>query len=172
MPIYALGDIEPQIHPEAFVHPDAVIIGNVTIGALASIWPCAVLRGDSNRIVVGERTSIQDGSAIHCTAEIPTLIGDDCTVGHNAHLEGCTIHDGALVGSGALVLHNVVVHTGALVAAGAVVTYGTVVPARALAVGVPARIKENAADPDVLAYSQATYVKNARTYPTNMRLIG
>ncbi len=172
MPIYALGDLEPSIHPEAFVHPDAVIIGNVTIGALSSIWPCAVLRGDSNRIVVGERTSIQDGSAIHCTAEIPTLIGNDCTVGHNAHLEGCTIHDGALVGSGALVLHNAQIHTGALVAAGAVVTYGMVVPAGALAVGVPARIKEGAADPAVLQYSQKTYVNNARTYPTKLRRIG
>lgn len=169
MPRYALGDKTPTIHPSAFVHPDAVIIGDVTIGELSSVWPTAVLRGDSNRIVVGARTSIQDGVIIHCTSELPTLIGDDCTVGHNAHLEGCTIHDGALVGSGSLVLHRVVVHTGALVAAGAVCTAGLEVPAGALALGVPARIKPDAADEQTIAYSQRTYVANAQFYPDNMR---
>lgn len=171
MPKYALGDKIPQIHPEAFVHPDAVIIGDVTIGALSSVWPCAVLRGDSNKIVVGERSSIQDGAVIHTTSTLATYIGDECTVGHNAHLEGCTIQSGALVGSGALVHHEAVIESGALVAAGAVVTHGTVVPAGALAVGVPAKIKENKADPEVLAYSIASYTKNAVTYPKEMRRI-
>ena len=169
MPLYAIGDKEPTIHPEAFVHPDAVIIGDVSIGRHSSIWPSAVLRGDSSRIVVGERSSIQDGAIIHCTSELPTLIGNDCTVGHNAHLEGCTVEDGALVGSGSLVLHRVVVHSGALVAAGAVCTAGLDVPSGALAVGVPARIKLDAADADTIAYSQKTYVANALFYPGNMR---
>lgn len=171
MPKYALGDKVPQIHPDAFVHPDAVIIGDVTIGALSSVWPCAVLRGDSNKIVVGERTSIQDGAVIHTTSTLPTIIGDECTVGHNAHLEGCTVQSGSLVGSGALVHHEAIIETGALVAAGAVVTHGTVVPAGALAVGVPAKIKENRADPEVLAYSITSYTKNAITYPKEMRRI-
>lgn len=171
MPIYALGDKVPNIHPEAFVHPDAVIIGDVTIGAQSSVWPCAVLRGDSNSITVGERTSIQDGSVVHTTSYLATHIGDECTVGHNAHLEGCTVKSGALVGSGALVHHEAVIETGALVAAGAVVTHGTVVPAGALAVGVPARIKEGKADPDVLAYSIAFYTKMAATYPQELRRI-
>jgi carbonic anhydrase/acetyltransferase-like protein (isoleucine patch superfamily) len=171
MAIYALGDLVPQIHPDAFVHPDAVIIGDVTIGQFSSIWPCAVLRGDSNRIVIGDRTSIQDGAVIHVTRELPALIGSDCTVGHNAHLEGCQIYDGALVGSGALVHHEAIIETGALVAAGAVVTHGTVVPSGALAVGVPARIKLNAANPDVLSYSVETYVENAKRYPQLLRRI-
>jgi len=171
MPIYALDDAAPTIHPEAFVHPDAVIIGDVTIGALSSIWPCAVLRADSNRIVIGQRTSIQDGVVVHCTSELPTLVGDDCTVGHNAHLEGCTVRDGALVGSGSLVLHRVMVGSGALVAAGAVCTAGLQIPEGALAVGVPARIKDGAADPDTIAYSQRTYVGNAQRYPGSMRRI-
>ena len=171
MPIYALGDLVPDIHSDAFVHPDAVIIGDVTIGQFSSIWPCAVLRGDSNRIVVGDRTSIQDGAVIHVTHDLPTLIGSDCTVGHNAHLEGCHIHDGALVGSGALVHHKATIQTGALIAAGAVVTHGTVVPSGALAVGIPARIKLGAADQNVLSYSVATYVENAKRYPGLLRRI-
>jgi carbonic anhydrase/acetyltransferase-like protein (isoleucine patch superfamily) len=169
MALYAIGDKQPTIHELAFVHPDAVIIGDVTVGAYASVWPSAVLRGDSSRIVVGDRTSIQDGAIIHCTSELPTLIGSDCTVGHNAHLEGCTVEDGALVGSGSLVLHKVIVRSGALVAAGAVCTTGLEVPAGALAVGVPARIKEGAADADTIAYSQATYLSNAKNYPSAMR---
>jgi carbonic anhydrase/acetyltransferase-like protein (isoleucine patch superfamily) len=169
MPLYAFGDKVPTIHQRAFVHPDAVIIGDVTIGELSSIWPSAVLRGDSSRIVVGARTSIQDGAIIHCTSTLPTIIGSDCTIGHNAHLEGCQVHDGALVGSGSLVLHEVVVSSGALVAAGAVCTTGLFVPAGALAVGVPARVKEGAADAQTIAYSQETYVANATMYPTMMR---
>ena len=171
MPLYALGNKVPIIHPEAFVHPDAVIIGDVTIGALSSVWPCAVLRGDSNKIVVGDRCSIQDGAVIHTTSTLPTIIGDECTIGHNAHLEGCTVHPGALVGSGSLVHHEAVIETGALVAAGAVVTHGTVVPAGALAVGVPAKIKEGKADPEVLAYSIKSYTQNALVYPKEMRRI-
>ena len=171
MAIYALGDKVPVIHPQAFVHPEAVIIGDVSIGKLSSSWPCAVLRADSNRIVIGERTSIQDGAIVHCTSELPTIIGSDCTIGHNAHLEGCTVHDGALVGSGSLVLHKVVVETGALVAAGAVCTTGLHVPARALAVGVPARVKLDAADQASISYSQQTYSSNAQYYPLNMRRI-
>ena len=171
MPIYALGEKVPNIHPEAFVHPDAVIIGDVTIGAMSSVWPCAVLRGDSNSITVGARTSIQDGTVVHTTSYLATTIGDECTIGHNAHLEGCTVQSGALVGSGSLVHHEAVIETGALVAAGAVVTHGTVVPAGALAVGVPAKIKEGKADPSVLAYSIDFYTRMAATYPLELRRI-
>lgn len=171
MPLYAIGEKVPTIHPKAFVHPDAVIIGDVRIGELASVWPSAVLRGDSSFISVGARTSIQDGAIVHCTTDLPTLIGDDCTVGHNAHLEGCTVKDGALIGSGSLVLHEVVVESHALVAAGAVCTTGLHVPEYALAVGVPARIKEGAADQQTIEYSKQTYVANAEKYPLEMRLI-
>ena len=121
MTLYALGDIEPRIDPDAFVHPDCTIIGNVVIGAGSTIWPQAVLRGDQSRIVVGERTSVQDGAVLHCTRELETIVGDDCTIGHLAHLEGCTVEDGALVGTGSIVLHRAIVRSGALVGAGAVV---------------------------------------------------
>ena len=90
MPIYALGDDVPNLDPSAYVHPGAVIIGNVTVGPNASVWPGAVLRGDYGHIRVGARTSVQDGTVVHATAAAPTTIGDDCVIGHNAHLEGAS----------------------------------------------------------------------------------
>jgi carbonic anhydrase/acetyltransferase-like protein (isoleucine patch superfamily) len=170
MPIYALGDRTPSIHSEAFVHPDAVVIGDVRIGAGSSVWPCAVMRGDYGTIIVGERTSIQDGAVVHAVPEFPTVVGSDCVIGHIAHLEGCTIHDGALVGSGSVVLHRAHVRTGATVAAGCVVLNDFVVPEDALAVGVPAKVKENASSRALIAASAATYVANAARY-RELRLI-
>jgi len=133
MPLYALGNRTPTIHPDAFIHPDAVVIGDVHVGADSSVWPSAVLRGDYGTIIVGERTSIQDGAIIHAVPDFPTVIGSDCVVGHLAHLEGCVIEDRALVGSGSVVLHQATVHSGATVGAGAVVRNRMDVPANALA---------------------------------------
>ena len=110
MAVYALGDLIPEIHETAYVHPDATVIGNVVLGAGSSVWPQAVIRGDDGPIVIGENTSIQDGAVIHTTAFTPTKIGSNVTVGHLAHLEGCIVHDWALVGSGSFVLHNAVIH--------------------------------------------------------------
>ena len=171
MALYALGDRVPTIHPEAFVHPDAVVIGDVHVGAQASIWPGAVLRGDYGTILVGERTSIQDGTVVHAVAEFPTVVGASCVIGHIVHLEGCVIHDGALVGSGSVVLHHAHVHTGATVAAGAVVRNRGVVPPGALAVGVPAIIKEGGSDEAAIAEAVALYVANARRYQSELRLL-
>jgi carbonic anhydrase/acetyltransferase-like protein (isoleucine patch superfamily) len=169
MAIYALGDIEPDIHPDAFVHPDATVIGNVTIGAESTVWPHAVLRGDYGYITVGARTSIQDGTVVHCTAEQPTLIGDDCVVGHLAHLESCTVHDRALVGTGSIVLHRVVIESGALVGAGALVPNGMLVPAGALALGIPAKLRPDAADPAEIERIGRIYVENASRYRKELR---
>ena len=169
MPVYALGERTPTIHPSAFVHPDAVIIGDVTVGPESSIWPTAVLRGDHGRVVVGAQTSVQDGTVVHCTSTLDTLIGDRCVIGHNAHLEGCTIADDSLVGSGSVVLHRAVVGPCALVGAGAVVGNDKVVPPHARALGVPAAIT-----PDVIADGAfddavAIYVRNAHWYNADLR---
>jgi carbonic anhydrase/acetyltransferase-like protein (isoleucine patch superfamily) len=169
MPIYALGDRTPTIHADAFIHPDAVVIGDVRIGAESSVWPGAVLRGDYGTIIVGERTSIQDGAVVHAVAEYPTVVGDDCVIGHLAHLEGCVIHDRALVGSGSIVLHRANVFSGATVAAGAVVRNRMDVPPGALAVGVPALIKEDASDEGAITAGAASYVINARRYKKDLR---
>src|SRR5580692_2066063 len=160
MPVYSLGDRVPQIHPDAFVHPDAVIIGDVRIGAESSIWPSAVLRGDYGTIIVGERTSIQDGAVVHAVDEYPTVIGSDCVVGHLAHLEGCKVEDRVLIGSGSIVLHEVVVHRGATVGAGAVVRNRTDVPANAMALGVPATLRLESCTEDVAVASAALYAQN------------
>ncbi len=144
MPVYALDDQVPIIDPEAFVHQDAVIIGSVELGAGSSVWPSAVLRGDHGLIRIGDRTSIQDGTVIHTTRQWPTVIGADCVVGHRAHLEGCVVEDGCLIGSGSLVLNRARVEAGAVVAAAALIREDMVVPAGALAVGVPATVRADA----------------------------
>jgi carbonic anhydrase/acetyltransferase-like protein (isoleucine patch superfamily) len=144
MPVYALDDLVPAIDPDAYVHPDAVIIGNVQLGPGASVWPTAVLRGDHGLIRIGARTNIQDGTIVHTTQEWPTMIGADCVVGHRAHLEGCVVEDGCLIGSGSLVLNRARVQAGAVVAAAALVREDMVVPAGALALGVPATIRAEA----------------------------
>jgi carbonic anhydrase/acetyltransferase-like protein (isoleucine patch superfamily) len=167
--VYALGERTPNIHPDAFVHPDAVVIGTVEIGPEASVWPGAVLRGDYGTITVGARTSVQDGAVIHATAELATQIGADCVIGHLAHLEGCVVEDGSLIGSGSIVLHRVVVRSGALVGAGAVVSGGTEVPSRAMALGVPAKIRRDAVDQDSFAETVALYVANGHRYRAELR---
>ena len=141
MAIYALGDVVPTVHPEAFVHPDATVIGDVTLAAGVSVWPQAVLRADFGRIAVGERTSVQDGAVLHCTELHPTVVGADCVLGHNVHVEGAIIGTGCLIASGSVVLNGSVVGDGAVVGAGAVVSFNGVVPARSMALGVPARIR-------------------------------
>jgi carbonic anhydrase/acetyltransferase-like protein (isoleucine patch superfamily) len=170
MALYALGELEPSIHPDAFVHPDATVIGNVTIGAESSIWPRAVLRGDNGYITIGARTSIQDGSVIHTTPVIPTLIGDDCVIGHLVHMESCTIESGALVGSGAIVLHGAIVRMEAVVGANAVVPNGMEVPRRAMALGVPAKLKLDAVEPEsMIARGARSYIANGRRYRNQLR---
>jgi carbonic anhydrase/acetyltransferase-like protein (isoleucine patch superfamily) len=171
MPVYALGDLVPQIHPEAYVHPDATVIGQVSVGAESTVWPGAVLRGDYGRIIVGERTSIQDGTVVHATETLATKIGSDCVVGHIAHLEGCEVEDGCLIGSGSVLLHRVLVRSGALVGAGAVVSPGTEVPARAMALGVPAKIRLDAVTPDMIEQGVAHYVANGKRFARELRRI-
>jgi carbonic anhydrase/acetyltransferase-like protein (isoleucine patch superfamily) len=173
VPIYALGDLVPTIDDTAFVHPDAVVIGNVTIGAQSSVWPCAVLRGDGGEIRIGARTSIQDGSVVHTTVLTPTSIGDDCVVGHLVHLEGCTIEDGCLVGSGSVVLHEAIVQTGGVVGSNAVVPDRMIVPTGSVALGVPAKLREATADTRAgIAIGAEHFVHQSELFRSQLRLIG
>lgn len=169
MAIYALGDLVPVIDADAFVHPAAVIIGHVRLGPDATVWPGAVLRGDYGEIVVGARTSVQDGTVVHAGTGFPTRIGDDCVIGHLVHLEGCTLEDGCLVGSGAVVLHDAVVGAGATVGAGAVVPNRMTVPPGALALGVPAVIRPDASYLGGIRAGTAQYVRNGRRYREELR---
>lgn len=172
VPIYALDEFEPEIDERAYVHPDAVVIGRVTLGPEASVWPGAVLRGDHGVIAVGARTSVQDGTVVHCTAEHATIIGADCVVGHNAHLEGCVVDDGCLIGSGSVVLNRVHVGAGSIVAAAALVPEGFEVPARSLVAGVPAKVKRSDADARWTRNAVAHYIETARQHRNGLRRIG
>ena len=147
MTLYGIGEFEPTIAPSAFVHPDAVVIGDVTIGEHSSVWPTAVLRGDNGPIVVGARTSVQDGTIVHTIPWSPTWIGDEVTIGHNAHLEGCRVEHRALVGN------------------------NKTVPAGARALGVPAVITEGMASFDQWSEGVAVYVEKARWYLESLRVV-
>jgi carbonic anhydrase/acetyltransferase-like protein (isoleucine patch superfamily) len=171
MTLYALGDVVPRIDPDAFVHPDCTIIGNVDIAAGVTIWPQAVLRGDQSRIAIGPRTSVQDGAVIHCTRELETIVGADCVIGHLAHLEGCVVEDRALIGTGSIVLHRAVVRTGALIGAAALVPNDMEVPTGAMALGVPARLREGAVRPEQIAHPAQEYVRNWDRYRKELRRV-
>ena len=172
MAVYALGDRVPTIHPDAYVHPDATVIGEVTLGAGSSVWPSAVIRADDAPIYIGARTSIQDGTIVHTTLPHPTRIGNDCVIGHMAHLEGCLVEDGALVGSGSIVLHDAVVGTGSIVGANAVVTNGMKIPPHSMALGIPARIRPAPEHQDtMILFNAANYVERGQWYRKDLRRI-
>jgi carbonic anhydrase/acetyltransferase-like protein (isoleucine patch superfamily) len=169
VPIYALDEDEPDIDELAYVAPDAVIIGRVTIGPEASVWPGAVLRGDHGTIRVGARTSVQDGTIVHTTARSPTVIGDDCVIGHNAHLEGCVVEQGCLIGSGSVTLNRVLVGARSIVAAGAVLPEDFVVPPGSLVAGVPATIKRSGVDTTWTERAVQNYIQTARHHRSGLR---
>lgn len=129
-----------KIDPTAFIHPSAVVLGDVTLGARVSVWPTAVLRGDSDIIVIGDDSNVQDGSVVHADEGIPTHIGKRVAIGHRAIVHGATIDDDVLIGMGAILLNGSSVGTGSIIAAGAVLTEGKRIPENSLVIGVPGRI--------------------------------
>ena len=131
----------PIIHADAYVHPAAHVIGHVTLGAHASVWPTAVLRGDTAPIVVGDYSNVQDGAVLHVDHGVPCTIGRRVAIGHRAVVHGATVHDDCLIGMGAIVLNRVVVGSGSIVAAGAVCTEGMIIPPNSLVVGVPGKVR-------------------------------
>lgn len=164
--IVPYGRFRPSIHPTVFVAPGADVIGRVRLAREASIWFGCVLRGDINRIDIGEATNIQDGSILHVDDDDPCLIHDHVHVGHHANLHGCVVERGALIGIGAIVLSGAHIGAGAIVGAGSVVLEGTRVPPRTLVVGAPARPVRKVTSED-LAYIKhwvAKYVQLAKAY--------
>jgi carbonic anhydrase/acetyltransferase-like protein (isoleucine patch superfamily) len=130
------------VHPDAYIAPTAVLIGDVEVEAGASVWFGAVLRADEAQIKIGEGSNIQDNVVIHCAEDLPTVIERNATVGHSAQLEGCTVGQGALVGMGATMLQRSRLGAGSMLAAGAVLQEGKEVPPGHLAAGVPATVKK------------------------------
>lgn len=167
MSIRSYDGKQPNIHDSAYVDEHGVVIGEVSLAEGASVWPMAVLRGDVQRIEVGQRTNIQDGAVLHVTHDHagapggrPLIIGDDVTIGHNATLHACTIGNACLIGMNAVVLDGATVEDGAMVGAGALVTPGTVVTAGTLWVGSPAKMARELKDSEkaFLTYSAGHYV--------------
>ncbi len=130
----------PILGDGAFVHAAACVIGRVRLGREASVWPNATIRGDTDRIEIGDRTNVQDGAVLHADAGVPCLVGADVTIGHLACVHGCVVEDAALIGIGAIVLNHARIGSGSIVGAGALVTEGTQIPPGSLVIGSPARV--------------------------------
>ena len=138
--ILTILDKTPQFGTDCFIAPNATIAGDVVMGNECSIWFNAVLRGDVNSIKMGNKVNVQDGAVIHCTYQKnPTNIGNNVSIGHNALVHGCTIHDNVLIGMGSIVMDRCIIHSNSIVAAGAVLTEGTVVEEGSIYAGVPAK---------------------------------
>jgi carbonic anhydrase/acetyltransferase-like protein (isoleucine patch superfamily) len=142
--ILPVGENEPKWGKDCFIAPNATIVGDVIMGDACSVWFNSVVRGDVNSIRLGNKVNIQDGAVIHCTFKrSKTIIGDNVSIGHNAIVHGCTVHDNVLIGMGAIVMDNAVIHSNTIIAAGAVVLEGTVCEGGSIYAGVPAKkVKE------------------------------
>jgi len=136
----------PTIHPAAFIHDGAFVIGDVTLSARVSVWPTAVIRGDTAPIVVGEESNVQDGTVIHVDHGVPCTIGARVGIGHRAIIHGATVEHDSLIGMGAILLNNVVVGTGSIIGAGAVCPEGMIIPPDSLVLGVPGRVVRQTTD--------------------------
>ncbi|MCC7194620.1 MAG: gamma carbonic anhydrase family protein [Gemmatimonadaceae bacterium] len=149
-----------MIHPTAFIHQGATVVGDVTLGASASVWPGAVIRADTDRIVVGDESNVQDCAVLHCDDGIPCIVGKRVTIGHGAVVHGAIVEDGALIGIGAMVLNGARIGAGSLIGAGAVVAEGTVIPPHSLVLGVPGRVRGELSEEQRarVAHSWSAYV--------------
>lgn len=171
MPLYSLGPKAPQIHPSAWVAPNATVIGDIRLAEQASIWWNATLRGDNDPIHIGPQTNIQDGSVLHTDEGVPMHIGARVTVGHLVMLHGCTIGDGSLIGIGSVILNRAVIGQHCIVGANTLIPEGKVFPERCLIVGSPGKVVRELNDEEVarLLQSAAHYVDNARRYQAQMQ---
>jgi carbonic anhydrase/acetyltransferase-like protein (isoleucine patch superfamily) len=155
-----------KIDSSAWIAPNAVVVGDVSIGQEASVWFGCVLRGDMEPIVVGDRSNVQDLTLVHVDDDLPTVIGSDTTIGHNCVIHGCEIGNHVLIGMGAVILSGARIGDGALVAAGAVVREGMEVPAGMMVAGVPAKLRGEVTDElrDRIVYGVENYVQYSRRF--------
>ncbi len=172
--IYGLGDREPQFEgADHYIADNATIIGSVRLKDKASVWFSAVLRGDNDWLVVGERSNIQDGSVIHTDPGIEVVIGDGTTIGHKVMLHGCTIGDNSLIGIGSTILNGASIGNNSIVGAHALVTEGKSFADGSLIIGSPARVARELSDEEVgyIRYSAQVYVDNAARFREQLRAL-
>lgn len=173
MTVYALGELLPEIDPEAWVAPDANVIGRVVLGAGASVWFGSTLRGDNEPIVVGPGSNVQENCVFHTDPGFPLTIGRDCTIGHKAMLHGCAIGDESLIGMGATVLNGARIGRNCLIGAGALVTEGREIPDGSLVVGAPGKVIRQL-DEKAIAGIKATaphYRERAKLFRAGLRAL-
>lgn len=162
--IYALDGVQPQLHADTWVAPDANLIGKIVLEEGASVWFGATLRGDNEEIRLGLGSNIQENCVLHTDMGYPLVIGANCTIGHKAMLHGCVIGDGSLIGMGATVLNGAKIGKGCLIGAGALIAEGKEIPDGSLVMGAPGRIIR-----ELDAEAQARLLKSAEGYRANMR---
>lgn len=175
MPLYELDGVSPKLPGEGkyWIAPDAHVIGDVVLCEDVGIWFGAVLRGDRATMIIGARSNIQDGTVVHADADAPLTVGEDCTVGHNAIIHGCTIGNGVLIGMGATILNHARIADGCIVGANALVTEGKEFPPNSLIMGNPAKAVREV-DPDLrerLVKGAASYVENWKRYAKGLKRI-
>jgi len=173
MALYELDGISPQCHPSAWVADSAEVIGNVQLGADASVWFGTVVRGDTESITIGEGSNIQDASVLHADIGQPLTIGARVTVGHQVMLHGCTIGDESLIGIGAIVLNGAKIGRHCLVGAGALVTEGKEFPDGSMILGSPAKVVRSLSPEQIEALRQSAqhYIDNARRFRAGLKKI-
>ena len=166
MSLFRLGEKLPQLGKNAWVAPNATVIGDIRLGANASIWWNATLRGDNDPIHIGENTNIQDGSVLHTDEGVPMHIGNNVTVGHLVMLHGCTVGDGSLIGIGSVILNRAVIGRHCIIGANSLIPEGKVIPERSLVMGSPGKVVRELTDEEVarLLLAAQGYVANARRY--------
>ncbi|UOD49550.1 gamma carbonic anhydrase family protein [Orrella daihaiensis] len=173
MPIYQLEDLTPQIDDSAYVHESAVIIGDVRIGARASIWPNVSIRGDNIRIDIRAGSNIQEGCVLHVDPDTPLTVHENVTVGHQAMLHGCTIHSGSLIGMQAIVLNHAVIGKNCLIGAGAIIPEGREIPDGSLVIGI-GKIVRTLSDEEIATMhaNNRNYQERAALYAKSLKRIG
>jgi carbonic anhydrase/acetyltransferase-like protein (isoleucine patch superfamily) len=173
MAIYRLGDDAPRVPGSAYIAESATVIGKVILGEQVSVWPGAVIRGDNDRIIVGDGSNVQDHAVLHTDPGFPLTIGENVTVGHQAMLHGCTIGDGCLIGIQAVVMNGAVIGKDCLIGAGALIAEGKTFPERKLIVGAPAKIARDLGDEEIEKMHRAApgYVRRQETYKAKLKRI-
>ena len=174
MAIYSLGDRKPVLGPDAWVAPNATVIGDVRLGDNASIWWNAVVRGDNDTITIGAGSNIQDGSVLHVDAGVALSIGANVTVGHQVMLHGCTIGDESLIGIKSVILNRAVIGRHCIIGANSLIPEGKVIPERSLVMGSPGKVVRQLSDDEVarLLLAAQGYVENARRYRAELKQEG
>jgi carbonic anhydrase/acetyltransferase-like protein (isoleucine patch superfamily) len=173
MALYRFGEHRPQVAASAYVAKEATLIGQVTLGEEASVWPAAVIRADNGPIVIGAGTSVQDGAILHVDVGTLLNIGKNVTIGHQAMLHGCTVGDDSMIGIQAIIMNKAVIGKNCIVGAGSVVPTGKIFPARSLILGSPAKVLREVTDEEIefILWNADDYIKRQRTYKTDLHAL-